>query len=69
MPFDYLTANEAADRAGRSRRTITRWIESGRLKPAERLPGQTGALLFLPEDVDAAAAADLVPASTEERDQ
>lgn len=55
MPFDYLTANEAADRAGRSRRTITRWIDSGRLVPAAQLPGPTGAMLFRPEDVDAAA--------------
>lgn len=52
MPFDYLNANEAAERAGVSRRTITRWIESERLKPAAQLPGATGALLFLPADVD-----------------
>ena len=56
MSFEYLTANEAAGRAGVTRRTITRWIESGRLNPAARLPGETGALLFLPADVDAAAA-------------
>lgn len=56
MSFDYLTANEAAERAGRSRRTITRWISSGRLKPVAKLPGDTGALLFYGADVDAAAA-------------
>ena len=55
MPFDYLTANESAERAGVSRRTITRWIESGRLTPATKLPGDTGAMLFDPSDVDAAA--------------
>lgn len=53
VTFEYLTANEAAERAGRSRRTITRWIRDGRLKPAAQLPGPTGALLFRPADVDA----------------
>ena len=65
MPFDYLTANESAERAGVSRRTITRWIESGRLAPVAKLPGDTGALLFDPDDVDAAARP-LAPAPTGE---
>lgn len=55
MPFDYLTANEAAERAGCSRRTITRWINAGKLTPVAKLPGDTGALLFDPAAVDAAA--------------
>lgn len=53
--FEYLTANQAAERAGVSRRTITRWIESGRLTAATKLPGETGALLFTADDVDTAA--------------
>jgi excisionase family DNA binding protein len=51
--FDYLTAEQAAERAGVTRRTIRRWTASGRLDAAVRLPG---AHLFRPADVDAAMA-------------
>ena len=54
MDFTYLTANEAAERAGVTRRTITRWVAAGRLTPAAKLPGETGSLLFRPDDVDLA---------------
>lgn len=52
--LDLLTARQAAETAGVTRRTITRWIAAGRLSPAAQLPGQTGALLFRPDDVEAA---------------
>lgn len=54
VDFTYLTATQAAERADVSRRTITRWVSSGRLTPALKLPTVTGNLLFRPEDVDAA---------------
>lgn len=51
-PDDLLTAAQAADRASVNRRTITRWVESGRLTAATKLPGATGAWLFRAGDVD-----------------
>lgn len=54
---DLLTAAQAAVRAGVNRRTITRWADTGRLPVALQLPGDTGANLFRPADVDAAVAA------------
>ena len=52
---ELLTLKQAADRTGKSHRTIQRWVESGRLTHALKLPGDTGAYLFRPEDVDRAA--------------
>jgi excisionase family DNA binding protein len=54
MTFHLLTATQAAERAGITRRTLTRWIASGRIAPTVQLPGRTGAMLFHPDDVDAA---------------
>lgn len=51
---DLLTAEQAAERAGVNRRTISKWADSGRLPVALRLPGATGARLFRVSDVDAA---------------
>lgn len=54
MPnFDLLTAAQVAERKGVTVRTVARWVESGKLPVAHRLPGKTGALLFDPADVDA----------------
>lgn len=55
---ELLTADQAAERAGVTRRTISRWAESNRLATALRLPGDKGARLFRPTDIDAALAAD-----------
>jgi excisionase family DNA binding protein len=41
-----LTAKQAADDLGVDRRTITRWVETGKLAPAMKLTGTTGAYLF-----------------------
>ena len=54
---ELLTAAQVAEMAGVARRTVTRWVEKGKLTPALRLPGETGALLFAPGDVDALLAA------------
>lgn len=47
---------EAASIIGVSRATMTRWVQSGELEPATKLPGQTGATLFYRADIDAKAA-------------
>lgn len=41
-----------ADLANVSPRTVARWVESGRLPIAQRLPGKTGACLFHRQDVE-----------------
>ena len=51
-----LTTAQVAERYGASRRTITRWARDGRLPVAARLPGETGALLFDPVEVEQALA-------------
>lgn len=54
MRTDLLSAEEAAERLGVTRRTITRWAANGRLPVAFQVPtGETGARFFAPEDVDA----------------
>lgn len=50
---DLVSVAEVADRKSVDRRTVHRWVESGRLVPALKMPGRTGALLFKIEDVDA----------------
>lgn len=42
-------------------RTVQYWATTGRLPVALKLPGLTGAYLFRPEDVDAAAAGSPTP--------
>ena len=49
-----LSTAEAAARAGVKPRTLHRWVQSGRLAPAHKLPGDTGAYLFTPDAVDLA---------------
>ena len=39
-----------------SRSTLTRWVESGRITPAYRLPGENGAVLFTRAEVERVAA-------------
>lgn len=58
MP-QYLTTAQVAEKADRSIRTVTRWIKNGRLLPALKIPGQTGAYLF-----DAEHVADVLGEST-----
>jgi len=54
MP-DLITSPEAAAMLGVSVRTVHRKIEEGRLTPAKKLPGPTGAYLFNRADVEALA--------------
>ncbi len=54
MPNPHLlTTSEAAGRLAVSSRTVARWAASGRLSVAQKLPGGTGAFLFLESDVAA----------------
>jgi len=49
---DLLTTSQVAKRVGRTVATVNRWAAEGRLKPALKLPGDTGAYLFHRADVD-----------------
>lgn len=46
-----LTTAEVAERLRVSPRTVTRMATDGTLKPADRVPGGRGVLLYDPEDV------------------
>lgn len=50
-----LTTRDAAERLDVHESTIHRWVRSGRLTIADRGPGETGALLFDPAEIDRAA--------------
>ena len=54
---DPITAKQAAALAGVDRRTITRWVETGKLVPTMKLGDATGAYLFARSDVEVFAAA------------
>lgn len=45
------SAEACALLGGIDRSTLVRWVQAGRLVPAMRLPGQTGAYLFRLTDV------------------
>ncbi len=51
----FVTTSQVATLCGVTVRTVHRWVATGRIVPAHRLPGETGALLFDPADVDAIA--------------
>lgn len=50
---DLLTTTQAAALLGLERSVIARWAQFGKLQVAMRLPGETGAYLFLRSDVEA----------------
>lgn len=57
MPNDTATPNylgtvEACERIGIDRSTMTRWVQSGRIKFAQRMPGPKGVYLFDPAEVE-----------------
>lgn len=53
---EYLTSAQAAGFLGVHRRTLTRWVASGRIVPLDQLPGIRGAYLFDPAEVERVAA-------------
>lgn len=53
---ELLTTAQVAALKGVSVRTVARWVETGKLTPAVKIPGRTGAYLFTPDDIESAAA-------------
>ena len=51
-----LPTTEAARRLGVSRRTLTRMVRSGVLRPVLKAPGLKGAYFFDPAEIDRVAA-------------
>jgi len=45
-PEDLIGTAEVCALLGVDRSTVKRWVDRGRLKPAGKLPGATGAYLF-----------------------
>lgn len=56
MTADLIGTHEAATRLAVSVRTVHRLVAHGRLTPAAKVPGATGAYLFHPDHVAALAA-------------
>lgn len=50
-----IGTTEAADRLGVDRSTLVLWVQLGKVQPAMKLPGRTGAYLFDPAAVSALA--------------
>jgi DNA-binding transcriptional MerR regulator len=48
--MDLVATAEVAALCGVNHRTVNRWVESGRLTPAGKVPGLTGAHFFHRED-------------------
>ncbi len=52
-PDELIGSADACDLLSIDRSTLSRWVSAGKLAPALRLPGPTGAFLFKREDVEA----------------
>lgn len=66
MTNDLLGTVEAAEVIGVERSTLSRWIASGRIETAHKLPGRTGVMLFDRREVERVRdeyAAQLAPAA------
>ena len=48
----YLTTKQVAERLGKSVATVNRMAADGRLPYAVKVPGETGAYLFDPADIE-----------------
>jgi excisionase family DNA binding protein len=52
MPDEPLIGSaEACEAIGIDRSTLTRWVAQGRITPAHKMPGSSGAFLFKRADV------------------
>lgn len=51
MPEQLLTAAEVCGFLQVDRSTLIRWVDAGKVKAAQKLPGQTGAYLFDPAEI------------------
>jgi excisionase family DNA binding protein len=52
MPHDLIASQDVCELLNIDRSTLSRWVKAGRITPAMRMPGQTGAFLFSRDDVD-----------------
>lgn len=50
---DLITTREACELLGIDRGTLSRWVDKGKISPAWKVPGLTGARLFHRRDVKA----------------
>lgn len=50
---ELIGTSEAARLCGVERSTFFRWVQLGKISPAQRMPGATGAMLFDRSDVEA----------------
>jgi predicted site-specific integrase-resolvase len=48
---ELITARELSERSGTPLSTLNRWVREGRIEPALKLPGKTGAYLFAADTV------------------
>jgi excisionase family DNA binding protein len=55
-PSEFIGSAEVARLLRINQVTVSRWVASGDLVPAHKLPGKNGAYLFKREDVDRVAA-------------
>ena len=56
MSTDLLSTKQVAERRGVTASAVSRWVAAGKLTPALKLEGRTGAMWFRPGDVDALVA-------------
>jgi hypothetical protein len=54
---EFILSTEVCRRFEIDRSTLTRWIQLGRIKPAGKMPGPSGAYLWDPAYIDALVAA------------
>ncbi len=47
-----LSSADACAALGIDRSTLTRWVQSGKVTPAQKLGGRTGAYLFTSAEID-----------------
>lgn len=49
---NFISSAEVAARLGFDRATLTRWIQMGRITPAQKLPGKNGTYLFTEDEFE-----------------
>jgi len=60
-----ITISEIVTKYGVARKTVQRWVDAEKIKPAQTLPGRTGAHLFTVEAAEKAFANHKATVSTE----
>ena len=52
LPDGLLSSAEVVAQKGVARRTLRKWVKDGKLEPAYKLDGVTGAHFYRPADID-----------------